>query len=609
MKKIFYFLLVSTGFYVYGQSYFGHYSEIYHLLGLKNAFENKELDSLNSFNYNPIINVSSLQDFHLKNKFKEKGTLFLVFEAYSKEHFPILEIKDSKNSVIVSNLDVLGLSSEKTAISSDKGAILSYTFVRNSYSRKNNNLSFFTDYSYQENPIKIMELIYFPTLVNNIEEEKIKTYLSIKYGISLDKEANYIISTNDTVWSKKDNDNFIHRITGIGRDDSFGLYQKKSYNSQKDGLSIGISNGEYINENSFFLWGDNGLSMEFSNSDNNKFVYTMERIWKTNGYGKDLWNLEFTIDYKKLLTDNNEILEEDSGIFWMVKNDLPFFDLESDYIKQTSLKDNTAVFDMVRFDKLRSENEYFTFIKAPEFFALYECIRAECNDNNPSLNIRAVGGTAPYNVAITSEAETEFYEFENSLFHIENLMFGTVHIRITDKQGYYYDFSIDNKPVEPIDIEMNEKWLTTEGKPIEIFPIVNNDTELHFEWSYNGEIVSESSSFSTYKEGFYTLKVIDAAGCEKEYPFEVIHTNNTLNDVILYPNQSFRGEKFNLKFRLEESQEIDIFICDMSGKLLKHSKITATQDFIYTDSIPVSGAYAIIIRSEHLSTTKTLLVK
>src|SRR5690554_6495207 len=110
MKKIFYFLLVSTGFYVYGQSYVGHYSEIYHLLGLKHAFENKELDSLNSFNYNPIINVSSLQDFHLKNKFKEKGTLFLVFEAYSKEHFPILEIKDSKNSVIVSNLDVSGLS-------------------------------------------------------------------------------------------------------------------------------------------------------------------------------------------------------------------------------------------------------------------------------------------------------------------------------------------------------------------------------------------------------------------------------------------------------------------------------------------------------------------
>ena len=65
-----------------------------------------------------------------------------------------------------------------------------------------------------------------------------RTYLSIKYGVSLEQSKNYVTSKGDTIWRAKENEIFNNRITAIGNDSILGLNQMKSKNALNDGLCI-----------------------------------------------------------------------------------------------------------------------------------------------------------------------------------------------------------------------------------------------------------------------------------------------------------------------------------------------------------------------------------
>lgn len=123
--------------------------------------------------------------------------------------------------------------------------------------------------------IELEELAYFKGRVYKITSASFQTYLALKYGITLDY-APYMSFEGDTLWHPKKDEDYYHRVVGVGNDTVYGwstiLSQSKEdavFAIQTDSLQA----GEYI------LMGDDNSGMEWRlDVDGHSSVRRMWRI-------------------------------------------------------------------------------------------------------------------------------------------------------------------------------------------------------------------------------------------------------------------------------------------------------------------------------------------
>lgn len=146
----------------------------------------------------------------------------------------------------------------------------------------------------------IMEVIAYGDNVNQIEREKIESYLAIKYGISLGHTyyaSDYVGTGNDTqgnpIWDS--NNGYHHDVAGIGRDDRSGLDQRQS-KSVNDADILALYHGSFSNSfpstnasntqafptnKQFLLWGHNqGNTNSLARSIYSGSSNGINRVWK-----------------------------------------------------------------------------------------------------------------------------------------------------------------------------------------------------------------------------------------------------------------------------------------------------------------------------------------
>lgn len=152
----------------------------------------------------------------------------------------------------------------------------------------------------------IAEIIVFDDLISSTEKERVNSYLAIKYGITLNHD--YVSSNGASL--KSVTDGFGHRITGLGRDDASGLYQKQSLSDESEAIvtmyfdnyaSTNQANTFSIpNDESFVLIGDdNGsLNTDWSNPLINETYIPSNRTWKVNRHNStDIVRLLINVDH------------------------------------------------------------------------------------------------------------------------------------------------------------------------------------------------------------------------------------------------------------------------------------------------------------------------
>lgn len=98
----------------------------------------------------------------------------------------------------------------------------------------------------------IHEFIFFNIDLDDLQMNKIHTYLAIKYGVTLDHSAggtdgDYTSTNGITIWDASLAPEYHKDVIGIGRDDAEGLNQKQSH-AFGDSIRIYISNLEAYNE-------------------------------------------------------------------------------------------------------------------------------------------------------------------------------------------------------------------------------------------------------------------------------------------------------------------------------------------------------------------------
>ncbi len=132
--------------------------------------------------------------------------------------------------------------------------------------------------SYTQN---LNEVLYYPWNLSAIEQQKINSYLAIKWGITLDQTVptDYLASDGVTkIWNAGTGGVFKYDITGIGRDDCGALNQKQSTSTDgTDIISIGkgavkatnaSNTNAFANDKNFLVFANNNASITTSNTTN-----------------------------------------------------------------------------------------------------------------------------------------------------------------------------------------------------------------------------------------------------------------------------------------------------------------------------------------------------
>ena len=104
--------------------------------------------------------------------------------------------------------------------------------------------------------------------INNVEFQKVSSYLAVKYGITLER-GNYVNSANQPIWSRTANGANTKTIFGLGRDDDTGLYIKQAHEHSDSTLIAYIGNlaplnslnsGTFAADKTYILFGSNSQS-------------------------------------------------------------------------------------------------------------------------------------------------------------------------------------------------------------------------------------------------------------------------------------------------------------------------------------------------------------
>lgn len=269
--------------------------------------ETSNIQDENLVNFHPGIK-NRLFKKYIKHSKDKSHTLSLVHT--SKENEKIWEREGKKSAL---NNNGYEINSGKKVFKIVKKPSI---FTLNSNAERNKEKSDSLQISFDDR--NLFELIFIPKKSKPMDLNKIHSYLSIKYGISLEK-GKYYGSDGKVIWDPEKHQEFKHRPTGLGRDDGNELYQKQSCNQEYQFLTIGktdikkfnAENPTVFEHNNFVMWSDDDKKMSLKKENN---FDVLERNWEINFIGTTIPKN----DYKVRIDKKTINPDDQSRVYWMI---------------------------------------------------------------------------------------------------------------------------------------------------------------------------------------------------------------------------------------------------------------------------------------------------
>jgi hypothetical protein len=418
-----------------------------------------------SLNFNLPINKNDfLVGGKIKNVVTNKGSLFVVLKSNSKNNIELLTLRNKDFKVNISNKKI---DAEKEILISEEsasnGVIINYLFNKNSTNKRKGHL-ILNDLSFDalNNDIKTFEIVYIPENISSKDKSIIETYLSIKYGVSLEQSKNYVTSKGDTIWSAKKNEIFNNRITAIGNDSILGLNQIKSKNALNDGLCIEVLLNDKTNklnhfwDQSFIIWGDNNKAFNFK-KDIDKSENNLERVWKLKTYSNENSQL-----LTKIVFDKKRInLQYDKQNFiWLAIDSVGTKQINyntSKFYKAIVDDENQIIFDAINISpntnylfSLVQRNDSQTSKIGKEIKTENEVVQGFSIYPNPIYKSQPF--CIDFNLSEPSEVNIAVYDINGRLFKNKNL--GKI-------KSFTYQETIQSSGTFLIQVSINDKIQST----------------------------------------------------------------------------------------------------------------------------------------------------
>lgn len=143
--------------------------------------------------------------------------------------------------------------------------------------------------------ITIAEVMYFDKRLSNSMLRRVQSALAVRYGVTLGP-VDYVDGGGSPIWEYADSGLYHHRITGIGCDSTYNIYQTGS-RSEMDGAILTIAT-DSIAEHDFLVIGDNDYPLSFVEDGDG--VEILSRRWRVRATGMESNSYTLAFDTRNI---------------------------------------------------------------------------------------------------------------------------------------------------------------------------------------------------------------------------------------------------------------------------------------------------------------------
>jgi len=133
---------------------------------------------------------------------------------------------------------------------------------------------------------EMSEVIIITSALTASQQQRIHSYLAVKYGITLSQATpqNYVTADGSIIYDAvTTNSGYRSDIAGIGRDDASALDQRKSQSVNTRSIVQMDKGSAFSNDKDFLMWGSNGNPLTgITTGAYPGFTYRTNRIWRTD---------------------------------------------------------------------------------------------------------------------------------------------------------------------------------------------------------------------------------------------------------------------------------------------------------------------------------------
>ena len=570
-----------------------------------------------------VFNGDSKLPVTLNNIDLSKSSLFTVYHSYniSTENIIWYLSKEQKPEMVLTTSRMADLDDYRYMNFIDRFPLNPKvnSYIQNKIKDSSLPLSQILHIGYKpefpELPVKnfkglIPEIIIYDSVLSWKDQLKVSSYLALKYAVTLtEPTAAYLNSAGDKIWDGESYSKYHNNIAGIARDDSSGLFQKKSSSSNNPGL-LSVSTNDSLLNNSFLLWGDNELPLSIAEKKSGTPLM-LQKNWVMIPSGL---NGIITTD---LILDTKQIDAQlpAKPVYWIAIDRTGKGDFSlpgTEFIKMSQLDAlSKAHFNGVNWNKPGDYRTVFGFIAGQDLLMSAYINAPSCiNHADGQLDIKAWGGTAPYQLKI-SKNNTPFadYEMTGQSLSVPGIAAGKYIIYITDKFKHsYIDSFYVNNIDGPTPASVAGKYILYDGRAVEIDASQQMPAGISYTWKGPAGFYSTNPRVSIKTPGLYTL-ICSRNGCEYLQDVEIMTApKGVFNNINVYPNPS--DGLFTIKVSLDKKAPVVVDIYTVEGRLVSSKKLEGFANYSYTENINGNGLYYLVFRSGlSKATWKQVIIK
>lgn len=465
----------------------------------------------------------------------------------------------------------------------------------------------------------IAEVLVYNTALTFMERQQVKTYLAIKYGIAL-TDGNYLSAGGEVLWHAEQNEGFGHRITGLGRDDAFSLYQKQAKSAQDTSNLLLLSAGQLAVTNAankssmpdgnFLVWGDNDLPLiDKKGEGQDSLLSILQRKWIMSATGGSASQLptELRLDTKQL--------PPDSLGYWLVIDGSGQGNFAADqleYVLPDSIsKAGIAYFHKLRWDKDRSGKDQFSFARAKSLLAVASNVYdPDCEDpNSGSTMLRVIGGDGPYQYScFSSEAAFEKQWEAKDSTALTQLAAGNYTFGVTDAAGKQASWTFSLRLPNTLIVDLGEDLELMEGETLmlDAGQYIPDSIPATYLWENNFGFKSTEREIALRETGIYTVTVTNAEGCTFQDKLEV--SGGTEQRYAVFPSLVRSGRTVNVSISLREEGPVRVNIRSLNGNRVQQMQGSGSSEYHFTGTFQQAGMYLVVLESPEGTKTKRVVV-
>jgi len=465
---------------------------------------------------------------------------------------------------------------------------------------------------------RLLEFIAFDRALSFLERIQVQTYLSIKYGIPL-QEGNYVSAREAVLWHAEDNGAFSTRVTGIGRDDVFGLHQKQSASAVDTSglLVIGAGrialtnekNTAKINNGDFLLWGDNGGALTTRRGvGQDSLLSLLERQWLVKPTGATVQSLatQIRVDFS--------LLPPDSLGYWLVvdrggKGNFSPDNLEY-FLPDSITRDRVAYFQGVHFDSDLSGSDRFSLVRAQPLLALTHQVRSpDCkNPASGSLSFSIIGGKAPFAYSLSSKNGFSRQWEGTGEAATSGLPVGEYTLRVTDQDHHttqrHFTLSMSNALV--VDLGPDRQLGTDADLVLDASAHIADSVAVTYAWESNYGFRSSGPTVRITESGIYKVTLTTPQGCT--FTDQIIISGTAAGRFSVQPTLVPAHGRFTVNVSLKQPAAVQVKVYDLKGKVYGQMQGEGQSEYRLAGLAPEPGLYLIVLQTPSGLETRKLLV-